>query len=89
MLKKQLATITILTTDRQSSSRELNQLLTDHGHHIAARLGVNVERMCVEHCTALMTIALEATSAEVLDLTKKLNKIKNVKAQACVMTNEK
>jgi len=87
-MSKQLATITILTTDRQASSAAMNQLLTDYGHQILARLGVNVQKACVEHCTGLITIVLEATKEEITELADKLNAIPEIKAEACIMTAE-
>ncbi len=84
--KKHLATITILVKDRQTHAKEMNQLLTDHGHIITARLGVNVQRACVEHCTGLITVAVEASSQEINDLTKKLNRLYGIVAKNNIMT---
>lgn len=81
-----LGTITILTNDRQASSPELNQLLTDHGHHIMSRLGVNVQKTCTEHCTGLIVLAIEAEEKEIVEMTKKLNALKDVKAEAVIIS---
>ena len=87
-MKKQLGTISFLTTDRQTSSGPMNELLTAHGHQIRARLGLHVEPQCAEHCTGLITLALEATETEIKDLTKKLNKIPEITAKYVILTNE-
>ncbi|MDP3043754.1 MAG: hypothetical protein Q8N21_05145 [bacterium] len=84
--KKQLAAITILVKDRQKHSNEVQRILTDNGHIIMARLGVNLQRACVENCTGLITVAVEATKKEINDLTKKLNKLYGIVAKNNIMT---
>jgi len=84
--KKHLATITVLIKDRQTNAKEMNQLLTDHGHIIMARLGVNVQRACIEHCTGLITVTIEATAKEINDLTRKLNQLYGIVAKTNIMT---
>jgi len=84
--KKNLATITILVKDRQANSQELQKLLTDNGHLILSRLGVNVERSCVENCTGLITIAVEGTEEEINDLTNKLNSFSGIVVKNNIMT---
>lgn len=86
MEKKHLATISILVKDREAHSPELNQILTDNGHLILARLGVNVQRHCIEHCTALITVAVEATTEEINQLTEKLDALYGIVAKKNVLT---
>jgi len=88
MGKRVLGTISILTSNRQSSSAEMNKLLTDFGHHIMARLGVNVNRQCVESCPGLITLTVDATRPELEELVAKLNAISEIKAELCVMLEE-
>jgi len=85
-IKKHLGTITILVKDRQVHAEDVNRLLTDNGHMIMARLGVNVQKSCVEHCTGMITITVEATAKEINDLTKKLDKLYGIVAKASIMT---
>lgn len=87
MSKKHLATITILVKDRESHAPEVNQLLTDNGHLILARLGVNVQRHCIEHCTAMITIAIEATAEEINSLTKKIDSFYGIVAKSNILTD--
>ncbi|PLX22145.1 hypothetical protein C0584_00115 [Candidatus Parcubacteria bacterium] len=87
MDKVHLATITILIKDRQSHAKDVNQLLTDNGHLIMARLGVNVQKSCVEHCTGLITIAVEATATEISRLTKELDDLYGIVAKSSVVTD--
>ena len=87
MDKKHLATISILVKDRQSHSPDLNQLLTDYGHLILARLGVNVQRHCIEHCTGLVNIVLEATVDEIHQLTEKMDGLYGGVAKKNVLTD--
>jgi putative iron-only hydrogenase system regulator len=83
--KLHLATITILVKDREKNSTAVNQILTENGHLILARLGVNVQRHCIEHCTAIITITVEATASDVAKMTKKINNIYGIVAKACVV----
>jgi metal-responsive CopG/Arc/MetJ family transcriptional regulator len=87
-MPKILGTLTILTSDRQSSSRDLNQLLTDSGHLVMARLGVNVQKHCVEHCTGMIVLALEGDAAKIEKLSEDLHQIPGVKARLAVMAEE-
>ncbi len=85
--KKQLGTITVLVKDRQTHSIDVNKVLSDFGHHVIARLGVNVQRTCIEHCTGMITIAVEATTKEINDLTKELDGLYGIVAKASIMTD--
>lgn len=85
--EKQLGTITILVEDRQSHAADVQQILTDNGHLISARLGVNVQPMCIEHCTGLIVVAIAATSKQIKDLTNKLNKLYGIVAKSSIVTN--
>ena len=80
-----LATITILVKDRHEHSSEVNRVLTENGHLIMARLGVNVQRHCISHCTALITIAVEATAKDISRITKELNNLYGIVAKSCVV----
>jgi len=86
MNKKHLATISILVKDREKNSLELNQILTDNGHLILARLGVNVQRHCIEHCTGLITVVVEATAEEISQLTEQLDGLYGIVAKKNVLT---
>ena len=85
--KKQLATITILVKDRQTHAKDVQQILTDHGHIVMARLGVNVQKSCVEHCTGIITVAVEGADDEINDLTKKLDGLSGIVAKVNIMTD--
>ena len=84
--KKHLATITILVKDRQTHAKDVQKILTDNGHLIMARLGVNVQRSCIENCTGLITVAVEGTADEINDLTKKLDRLYGIVAKTNIMT---
>ena len=86
--KKHLATITILVKDRQMHAKDVNRLLTEHGDIVLARLGVNVQRTCVENCTGMITVAVEATAEEISGLTKKLDELYGIVAKANIMTDD-
>jgi putative iron-only hydrogenase system regulator len=86
MDKKHLATITILIKDRHSQAPDINQILTDHGHIVLARLGVNLQPKCIENCMAMITLATQGTAKEISSLTKELDEIYGIVAKASVMT---
>lgn len=83
--KLHVATITILVKDREKNSPEVNRVLTENGHLIMARLGVNLQRHCIEHCTAMITVSVEATAKDISRVTKKLNKLYGIVAKSCVV----
>lgn len=85
--KIHLATVSILLKDRTDQAPKINQILTEHGNLIISRLGVNVQRRCVEHCTAIITIVVEASSKEIRDLTEKLDGYYGVVAKSNILTN--
>lgn len=80
-----LATITILVKNREKNSPEVNRILTANGHLILARLGVNVQRHCIEHCTAIITITLEAGAKDIKRITKELNVLYGIVAKECLV----
>ena len=86
MNKHHLATITILVKDRHAQAPDVNKILTAHGNMIIARLGVNVQKHCFEHCTAMITIVVEETVKEINALTEKLDEIYGIVAKASIMT---
>jgi len=83
--KLHLATITVLVKDRQMNAPEVNRILTENGHLIMARLGVNVQRHCVSNCTAMITVAVEATAKDITRVTRKLDGLYGIAAKACIM----
>ena len=84
--KKHLATITVLVKDRQTNSENVNKMLTENSHLIMSRMGVNVQRSCIENCTGMITVAIEGTAKEINDLTKKLDGLYGIVAKANIMT---
>lgn len=87
MEKKHLATISILVKDREKNSAELNQILTENGHLILARLGVNVQRHCIEHCAGLITVIVEATAEEIENMTSQLDGLYGIVAKKNILTD--
>ena len=49
-----------------------------------SRLGVNVQPACVDHCTGLIVVAMAATTKQINDLAKKLNKLYGIVAKASI-----
>jgi len=84
--KRHLASITILIKDRQSQANDLQQVLTDNGHIIMARLGVNVQPKCIEHCTGMIVLTLDGGLREIKALAKRIDEMYGVVAKLSVMT---
>jgi metal-responsive CopG/Arc/MetJ family transcriptional regulator len=87
-IKNQLGTITIMLGDRNAHAQDVNRLLSEAGDLIIARLGVNVERTHVDHCSALITVVVEGGKKEITDLTKKLDKLYGVVAKSSIVTEK-
>ena len=85
--KKHLASITILVKDRHMHAKDVQNILTENGNLIMARLGVNPARQCIEHCTGFIVVAVEGTAKEISDLEKKLDSLYGIVAKACVVTD--
>lgn len=73
MDKKNLVTISILVKDRQKISAEINKILTENGHLIISRLGVNLQRKCIEKCTAMIVVVVEGSPEKIKGLEEELN----------------
>lgn len=87
LVKRHLATVSILLKDRKDQAPLVNKILTDHGQLIIARLGVNVQRYCVEHCTAIITVVVEGTAKEISALTTELDEVYGIVAKANTLTD--
>ena len=85
-IKKHLGTITILVKDRKTHSGDVQKILTENGNIIMSRLGVNVQRSCVENCTGMIAVAVEGTAKQINDLTKKIDSLYGVVAKNNIMT---
>jgi len=84
-MKTILATISILIKDRHNKSDGVNRLLTEQGHLIKARLGVNLEPKCSSDCLAVISLVAEGAKDEIDSLVKKLNSLPGVEAQSCII----
>lgn len=84
--KKHLGTITILVKDRKMHAKDVQRILTDNGNIIMARLGVNLQRSCIKHCTGLITVAVEGTAKQISDLTEEIDSLYGIVAKKSVVT---
>ena len=85
--EKHLGTITILIKNRQTHAKDVQNILTDNGHMVMARLGVNVQKSCVENCTGLIAVAVEGTVKEINDLAKKLDDLYGIVAKPSIFNS--
>lgn len=72
---EKLASISIITSNRQVVSSQVNALLTDNGHIIMSRLGVNVQKSCTEHCPGMILLAIKGDEIEINQLFEALKEI--------------
>jgi putative iron-only hydrogenase system regulator len=85
MNKTILATISILIKDRHHKSDGVNRLLTEQGHLIKARLGINLEPKCSSDCLAVISLVTEGAKDEIDSLVEKLNGLSGIEAQSCII----
>jgi ACT domain-containing protein len=78
---QKLASITILSTNRQGNASRLSEVLSKYGQSIMSRMGVNVEMSCTDHCTGLILLALKGKEEDFESLLKDLNEIEDLKAK--------
>lgn len=84
--KKNLGTITILVKDRHANSPDVNRVLSDQGNLVMARLGVNVQPLCVSGCYGLIVVAVQGTIKKINELAKKLNALYGIVAKSLIIT---
>jgi metal-responsive CopG/Arc/MetJ family transcriptional regulator len=85
--KIHLGTITILIKERVTQAKSVNQILTERGKIIIARLGINLDRTKTTDCTGMITIAVEGTADEINDLNKELDELYGIVAKRAIMTD--
>lgn len=85
---EKLASITILTTNRQQNSSEINRLLTENGHLIISRMGVNVQKACTENCPGMILLALKGEESKILNMLESLNRMDETKAEIHLFQEE-
>lgn len=85
-MNKHLATISILMRDRQANVDGLQHVLTENGHQIRTRLGVNLEPTCLAHCLGFIVLVAEGSKEELETLTKKISDLKGVSASLTIVT---
>ena len=84
--KPYITTISIIVKNRHKNISKVNSLLTTYGHLVLARLGISIERHCLQGCTGAISVIVEGTKTEITDLTKKLNILVGVNAKSIIMT---
>ena len=85
-MKKHLATISILIKDRQTHAGDVNVILSKHGDIIISRLGLNLQKQCIQHCSALIVVIVDGSNKELNVLTKELDDLYGIVAEVSKMT---
>ncbi len=87
-MKKYLATLSIVVADRQANVAKVNTLLTQSGHLVMSRLGVNPSQACLAHCLGIIILVLSGDKAKIQKLAVDLAKLKGVKVKLSLMLSE-
>jgi putative iron-only hydrogenase system regulator len=77
---KRLGFVGIVVQDRKASHGKVNEVLSDHGDLIVARLGL----ADVRGKGSVITVVVDASTDEMGDLTGKLGAIKGVQVKSAV-----
>ena len=85
MANEKLGTITILVKNRQAKAVNIQEILSKHGHMIMARLGVNVQPLCLKNCTGLITIVVKGNVREINGLKNELDKLYGIVAKKIIL----
>lgn len=84
-MNKSLGTITILIKDRQANVNALQHLLTEKGHFIRNRLGINLEPTCLAHCLGFMVLVVEGGKQELEKLNQEISDLNSITAKLVMM----
>ena len=84
--KKRLGTVTILVKDRHAFSPDVNRVLSEQGNLVMARLGGNIQPLCIKGCHALIVVAVQGTTKEISGLTKRLDSLYGIAAKNSIIT---
>ena len=68
-------------------AKDVQQMLTDNGHLVIARMGVNVQPACIESCTGLITVALKGSIKEIKELGKKIDALYGIVAKTVILND--
>jgi len=85
--REYLATISILIKDRKIHASDVNNLLTEKGDIILARLGLNGKNIDIKNCSGFITIVVKSNLKEIKDLNKKLDGLYGIVAKLNIMNN--
>lgn len=85
-MNKYLGTITILVKDRQANVDGLQHVLTENGHYIRNRLGINLEPTCLAHCLGFIVLVVEGNKEEIEKLTKQISDLQGISAKLIIVT---
>ncbi len=74
-----------MVTDRQSNAGAMQDILTANGGLILARLGVNPQRSCLEHCSGVIVIIVEGEKKDIEDLAGVLDNLYGITAKSVII----
>lgn len=86
MPKEYLATLNILVNEREVNAPEINNVITEHGHLVRARLGIHLQPKCVKGCSGLITLIVQGEKEELEKFEKDAAKYKYTITKLCLIS---
>ncbi len=75
----QIASFSIISSNRQKNSNEINQILNKNSNLINSRLGYNLQKKCTRNCLAIIMLIVEGKKDQIEKLKKSLKEIDDLK----------
>lgn len=85
-MNKSLGTISVLIKNRQANVDSLQKILTENGHFIRNRLGVNLEPTCLAHCLGFMVLVVEGNKKELESLNQQISELNGINSKLTIVT---
>jgi putative iron-only hydrogenase system regulator len=78
--ENRIAVIGIVVSNREDSSRKLNEVLSDYGYLVVGRMGIPYK----EKGVSIMSVIVDGSNDEIGALTGKLGNIKGIKVKVAL-----
>jgi len=89
MNKEYLGTLNILVNDREVNAPEINNVITQNGRLVRARLGIHLQPKCVKGCSGLITLIVQGEKKELDLFAKQVTKYKYAITKLCLISKVK
>jgi len=86
MAKEYLGTLNILVNEREINAPEVNNVITEHGRLVRARLGIHLQPKCVKGCSGLITLIVQGERIELEKFEKETAKYRFTVTKLCLIS---